>query len=590
MSPKFNSQNQNQVRNTKFIVACSLIAVLASACSAAPSSAPAAPAAAPAAEAPKAEQRPIVRSYDSNGAAPQATQAPAAEAPKPTESPKAEAAAPAAGAPAAAPRPITPQQEEAKPGQPRQIDNGRAPIEPTSVAPQPAPVDNTFRDYGVNPFVDAYRDHLSTFALDVDTASYAVSRNYINGGSLPPYEAVRAEEFINYFQQDYTPPTNGAFAIYADGAISPFHQDGTHLIRVGVQGYVVSERQRKPSVLTFVIDESGSMEQGARMEQVKQSLQMLVDRLGPDDSVAIVAFSDSARVVLNTTRGNDRNRILDAIYTLRPTNGTNTESGLRLGYDLANQFFRPEANNRLVLATDGVANQGVTDPEQILAGLGSWVRRDIYLTAIGFGQGNFNDDFLQRLADKGNGHYVYVDTIEEAHKQMVDNVVSTLQVIAKDAKVQVDFNGDVVQEYRLIGYEKRAIADADFRNDSVDAGEMGAGHNTTALYQVKLRANARGKIATVNLRWQDPDNGQVNEISGDIGTGDIAGDYTQASPRYQMNAVVAEFAEILRKSPYSTIGLGQLAREAQRMARLLPRDNDVQEFAQLVAQASRFAQ
>ena len=568
--------------NTRTLIAAfSLIAVFASAC--APAAAPAAPAAVPrAAEASKAEAPSnSSRSYD-KGAAPR-------QAPLATSAP----AAKAAQSDAAAPRPISPQpnKQEAKPGQPRQIDNGRAPVEPTSVAPQPAPVDNIFRDYGVNPFVDAQRDHLSTFALDVDTASYAVARSYINNnGSLPPYEAVRAEEFINYFQQDYAPPTNGAFAIYADGAISPFHRDGTHLIRIGVQGYVVPERQRKPSVLTFVIDESGSMEQGNRMGQVKESLNMLVDRLGPDDSVAIVAFSDNARVVLNATRGSDRNSILDAIYTLRPTNGTNTESGLRLGYDLANQFFRPEANNRIVLATDGVANQGVTDPEQILAGLGNWVRRDIYLTAIGFGQGNFNDDFLQRLADKGNGHYVYVDSMDEAHKQLVDNVVSTLQVIAKDAKVQVDFNGDVVQEYRLIGYEKRAIADADFRNDNVDAGEMGAGHNVTALYQVKLRPNAHGKIATVNLRWQDPDNGQITEMNGDISSGDIIADYTQASPRYQMNAVVAEFAEILRKSPYSTVGLSQLAREAQRMARLLPRDKDVQEFAQLVAQASRLTQ
>jgi len=566
-----------QPRTKTLIALFSLIAVFASAC------APARPAAAPAA--PAAPAATAARSYERAPADSNQTSssrgAPQAEAPK-AEAPSAGAAAPAA------PRPIT--QEEAKPGQPRQITNDRAPIEPTSVAPQPTPVDNTFRDYGVNPFVDTYRDHLSTFALDVDTASYAVARSYINQGSLPPYDAVRAEEFVNYFQQDYTPPTNGAFAIYADGAISPFHRDGTHLIRIGVQGYVVPERQRKPSVLTFVIDESGSMEQGNRMEQVKESLNMLVDRLGPDDSVTIVAFSDGARVVLNPTRGNQRDRILGAIYELRPTNGTNTESGLRLGYDLANQFFRPEANNRIVLATDGVANQGITDPEQILAGLGSWVRRDIYLTAIGFGQGNFNDDFLQRLADKGNGHYVYVDTMEEAHKQMVDNIVSTLQVIAKDAKVQVDFNGDVVQEYRLIGYEKRAIADSDFRNDSVDAGEMGAGHNTTALYQVKLRPNARGKIATVNLRWQDPDNGQVNEIAGDIGTGDIVGDYTQASPRYQMNAVVAEFAERLRQSPYSTATYGQLANEAQRVARLLPRDADLQEFAQLVRSASQMAQ
>ncbi len=224
------------------------------------------------------------------------------------------------------------------------------------------PFDNTFQNYGVNPFIDTYADHLSTFALDVDTASYTVARSYVNNGNIPPADAIRVEEFVNYFNQDYAAPPDVAFALYADGAPSPFQRDGTQIIRVGVQGYEVSEAERKPASLTFVIDISGSMAQDGRLELVKQSLQMLVDRLRPSDSVAIVVYGSDARVVLNPTSGEDRATILSAIYGLQPEGATNVEAGLRLGYNIANLAYRPDGINRVILCSDGVANVGATGP------------------------------------------------------------------------------------------------------------------------------------------------------------------------------------------------------------------------------------
>ena len=497
-----------------------------------------------------------------------------------------------------APRPINPggvvaADSSQQNGGPRPITNdpnSRIASEPTSVSqPQEPPKDETYRDYGVNPWVNTQQDHFSTFALDVDTASYSVMRRFVNEGNLPPYASVRAEEYINYFQQDYPVPSQEAtFGVYVDGALSPFQNDGTYILRVGVQGYTVPESQRKPANLVLVIDESGSMAEGGRLEVVKDSLTYLVNKLRPDDTVGIVTFSDDARVVLSPTPVRNRDRILDVIYALQPTNGTNTQSGLYLAYEMLSGNFRPEAVNRVVLATDGVANQGITDPEAILSSMGRYMREDIYLTAVGFGRGNFNDDFLQRLANKGDGTYAYVDTLDEARKIFSDNIVAALQPIAKDAKIQVDFNPDVVAAYRLIGYEDRAVADQDFRNDAVDAGELNAGHNATAIYAVKLRTNAEGrrKIGSVYLRWQDVNTKQVKELNGEVFTSDLAGSFQTASPRYQLNVVVAEFAEILRQSPYTTTPLRTLSQFAANVARQLPSDPDVQEFANLVQIAS----
>ena len=257
-------------------------------------------------------------------------------------------------------------------------------------APQP-PDAMYFDDYGVNPFVDAYEDHLSTFALDVDTASYSVARRYVNDGNIPPAEAIRVEEFINYFDPGFPTPPEVAFGIYADGARSPFHSNDQYILRFGVQGYEVAEHARKPASLTFVIDVSGSMDRENRLGLVKQSLQMLVDRLRSDDTVSIVVYGSEARVVVYPTRGNDRNTILNAIYSLRTEGSTNAEAGLQLGYQMAANAYRHNAINRVILCSDGVANVGQTGPDGIMNTIRGYVEEGITLTSVGFGMGNFNE-------------------------------------------------------------------------------------------------------------------------------------------------------------------------------------------------------
>jgi Ca-activated chloride channel family protein len=451
----------------------------------------------------------------------------------------------------------------------------------------PTPVDMFFQNYGVNPFTDAFEDHLSTFALDVDTASYTLARRYVEQGNLPPADAVRVEEFVNYFKQDYALPHDAAFGLYADGAPSPFQPEQI-VVRFGVQGYAVPDAQRKPASLTFVIDVSGSMAMENRLELVKRSLELLVERLRPTDTVAIVVYGSEARVVLNPTSAEDKGALLNAIYSLQTEGATNAEAGLKLGYQMAEWAYRPDAINRIILCSDGVANVGNTGPDAILNSIGDWARRGVTLTTIGFGMGNFNDVLMEQLADKGDGVYAYVDDLDEARKLFVDELTSTLQVIAYDAKVQVDFNPDTVRYYRLIGYENRAVADQDFRNDAVDAGEIGAGHTVTALYAIVLKPSAAGRLATMQMRWQDPDTRQVREINGNFNTWDIAPNFESASPRYQLAVTVAQYAEVLRRSPWAQAStLRQVSQYAARLAELLPGDPDVLEFAQLTARASQ---
>jgi Ca-activated chloride channel family protein len=445
-----------------------------------------------------------------------------------------------------------------------------------------------FENYGVNPFIDTYEDHLSTFALDVDTASYSVARRYISDGNVPPDSAIRVEEFINYFDPGYPTPPEIAFGIYADGAPSPFHHDGSHILRFGIQGHEVAEYARKPASLTFVIDVSGSMDWENRLWLVKQSLQMLVEKLRPDDTVSIVVYGSDARVVLFPTSGENRATILNAIYTLQTEGATNAEAGLRLGYQMAWQAFRPETINRVILCSDGVANVGNTGPDAILETIRGYVETGITLTSVGFGMGNFNDVLMEQLADNGNGNYAYVDDLDEAQKLFVEDLTSTLQAIALDAKIQVDFNRDVVAYYRLIGYENRDVADQDFRNDTVDAGEIGAGHSATALYAVTFRPNAEGRIATVQLRWEDPDTHKVTEINGNFNTWDLSQSFEQADPRYQLAVIVAQYADLLRHSPWAAgSSASHLVEHAYRLSSIFWDDPEVVEFASLVSRANQ---
>lgn len=526
-----------------------------------------------------------------SGCAPAATQAPPspiAMQPQAT-SPDRPRAVPTAVPPTAAPAREYPQFPAATaapaPTYAPQPGIPAAPYSPYNA--YPIPQDNYFQDYGINGFVDTRRDHLSTFAVDVDTASYTVARRYVQDGTLPPQDAVRVEEFVNFFDPGYQQPSGTAFAVYADGAPSPFHADGTTLLRIGIQGNQVPDWERKPASLTFVIDISGSMNMENRLGLVKQSLHVLVDRLRRTDTVGIVVYGSEARVVLGPTQVYNRNQINATIDSLHTEGATNVDAGLRLGYELAMKAFRPDANNRVILCSDGVANVGNTNPDSILEFVNGYISEGISLSTFGFGMGNFNDALLERLADKGNGMYAYVDTLDEAQRLFVENLSSTLTTIAKDAKVQVDFNPDVVRGYRLLGYENRAVADQNFRNDAVDAGEIGAGHHVVAIYAVHFKPEAQGRIATVQLRWADPQTSRVTEINGNLNTWDLASSFNQANPYYRLDVTVAQYAEILRGSPFAgSTSLYQLAQIASQLRYDIPENADVAEFADLVQRAA----
>ncbi len=491
--------------------------------------------------------------------------------------------------------PAAPTRIAAEPAQSNQAPAVEAPrpvatrvVEGLPTRPYPEP--NIFQDYGTNPEEDTAWDNLSTFGLDVDTASYAVARRQIMDGNLPPYSAVRVEEFVNYFQQDYPTPSGMAFGIYADGAPSPFYPRDEYLLRFGIQGQRASEFDRKPLNLVFVIDVSGSMNLENRLGLVKRSLELLVKRLDRYDTVGIVVYGSQARVVLEPTSGAEQRRIFNAINTLRSEGSTNAEDGLRLGFRMARTIYNSDASNRVILCSDGVANQGNVTVEGILASVGRDRLADIPLNTYGFGMGNYNDVLLEQLADQANGSYAYVDTLDEAQKLFVERLTTSLNTIARDAKVQVDFNLNVVESYRLLGYENRAIADQDFRNDAVDAGELGPGHSVTALYIVKLLPEAQGRVATVQLRWQDPDTNEVKEINGNCNTWDLASRFEDGSPRYQLDVLVAYYAGLLRQESWSSGATwNELVSSSRRISRVLTGDPDVREFADLVSRASQLA-
>jgi Ca-activated chloride channel family protein len=413
------------------------------------------------------------------------------------------------------------------------------------------PYDATFfENYGTNPFIDTEDDHLSTFALDVDTASYTVVRRFLRDGNWPDKDAVRVEEILNYFSWTYPDPEQGDFSISLEGAPSPFGGDKYWLIKIGVQGRHIAADERQDAVLTFVIDVSGSMGAENRLGLVQRSLRLLVNELRPTDRVAIVVYGSNARLALPPTSGRERDAILGAIDRLEPEGATNAAAGLQMAYDVASQAYREGGINRLILCSDGVANVGVTDANGILSTVEQFARRNIALSTVGFGMGNFNDVLMEQLADKGNGAYAYVDTLEAARRIFVESLTGTLQTIAKDAKMQVEFNPQVVSRYRLLGYENRDVADQDFRNDKVDAGEVGAGHSVTALYEIKFHDGApvNGEALVARIRYQKPETGEVIEQKSALTGRDFQARFEAASSEFQMAAAVAEYAEILRQS------------------------------------------
>ena len=442
--------------------------------------------------------------------------------------------------------------------------------------------DMYFEHYGVNPFIDTEDDSLSTFALDVDTGSYTIMRRYLGEGYLPDKDSVRVEEYLNAFDYGYTYPEEGTFALHLDGGPTPFTvNDNYQVVRIGVQGYDLDPAERKPAVLTFVIDVSGSMEMEGRLEAVKMALKALVNGLRPLDQVGIVAFSETAWVVLPTTPVGERIEIVNAIRGLYPIQSTNAEAGLRLGYQMAQDAFQPAAVNRIILCSDGVANTGMTSHDAIFNLIDREARSGISLTTIGVGMENYNDVLLEQLADQGDGMYAYIDSVEELERLFVDGLTGLLQTIAKDARIQVVFNPDTVSRYRLIGFENRAVDDDAFLDDSTDAGEIGAGHSVTALYEVKLVNGAQGEMARVSLRWLDPDSGLADMMEVSIAVEDLAGSFEDTNSSFQLAALVAAYAEILRESYWT---------QEQTLHNLLPWLAALEEDPSLGGQALDFMQ
>ncbi len=457
--------------------------------------------------------------------------------------------------------------------------------------PAATPYDGTtFQAPGINPFIDPDEDRVSTFALDVDTASYAIAQRFVADGFRPDPASVRVEEWINAFAQGYRSPDDATFAIVADGGPTPFTEPDEVLLRIGLKAREVSERARQEASLTFVIDTSGSMAREGRLELVKDALRLLVAGLDRTDTVSIVEFGDQGRVVLGPTPASRDREIVDAIDRLSPRGSTNLEAGLRLGYELARESMTENGIDRVVLASDGVANVGLTDPQGIL----ETIRRDaaagIELVSVGVGMGNYNDVLLEQLADQGDGFYAYVNGADEARRLFRDDLTGTLQTVALDARAQIEFEADAVAAYRLVGFENRAISDDDFTDPGVEAGAIGAGHAVTALYALRLREGVDGqdRLATIRLRWTDPDRGGTDELARDIRTSDLARSFAASDPYFRFDALVAASAEILRASPWTgRLTIASVATVADQESQRLPASDEVHGFLDLLAELAR---
>lgn len=423
-----------------------------------------------------------------------------------------------------------------------------------------------------NGVVSVTEEPVSTFGIDVDTASYSNMRRMLNRGVLPRKDAIRTEEMINYFDYDYPLPKEEGqhpFSVIHEVGPTPWNQH-THLLHIGLQGYKKQFDELPPSNLVFLIDVSGSMKAENKLPLVKKSLGLLLGRLRSVDMVSIVVYAGASGVVLKPTSGTDKITIQEALKVLEAGGSTNGGEGIELAYDLAQQSYVDGGINRVILATDGDFNVGMVDHNGLIDLVERKRDKGIFLTTLGYGAWNLNDHLMEQLADKGNGNYAYIDTLQEANKVLIEEVSSTLFTIAKDVKIQVEFNPSVVAEYRLIGYENRMLEREDFNNDSVDTGDMGAGHNVTALYEIALVGSEgqlfeelrygkkhdnvppdTDELAFVRLKYKSPDGDQnsrtLNEI---IRSSAIRKDIAQTSGNYRLSAAVAAFGEVLTGSQY----------------------------------------
>jgi Ca-activated chloride channel family protein len=435
-----------------------------------------------------------------------------------------------------------------------------------SIRPASEPLDReNYAHFDDNPVKRVLEHPVSTFSIDVDTGSYAVIRRMLNNGQLPRKDAVRSEELINYFSYEYpeTAQRSAPFAVHKEIAPTPWNAN-THLLHIGIKGFE-QDRSSLPSAnLVFLVDVSGSMQDANKLGLLKSSLKLLARQLRSEDTVAIVVYAGASGVVLEPTAGNNRAKIVTALDRLQAGGSTNGAAGIRLAYTLAEQSYIKGGINRVLLATDGDFNVGTVDLEQLKDLVEEKRKSGIALSTLGFGAGNYNDALMEQIADIGNGNYSYIDTLSEARKVLVDEMGSTMLTIAKDVKIQIEFNPALVAEYRLIGYENRALNREDFNNDKVDAGEIGAGHTVTALYEVALTGSAGLKmdalryqpeqqeyangneIAFLRLRYKAPESDRSQLLEWTIARDEMQTELSDTSTDFQFAAAVAAFGQMLR--------------------------------------------
>jgi Ca-activated chloride channel family protein len=427
-----------------------------------------------------------------------------------------------------------------------------------------------YEAFGENRFLSATKNPLSTFSLDVDAASYGNIRRLINQGELPPKDAVRVEEMINYFSYDYPQPTDGhPVRIITETALCPWNKQ-TQLVRIGVKAKEIPSETLPATNFVFLIDVSGSMLAANKLPLVKASMKLLVNNLRPKDRVAIVIYAGSAGEALSSTSGSDKQKIIEALENLHAGGSTAGSAGIQLAYNIAEKNMLKGGNNRVILCTDGDFNVGVSSNEGLESLIEQKRQSGIYLTVLGYGMGNYKDSKLQRLAQKGNGNHAYIDNLQEANKVLVNEFGSTMHTVAKDVKLQVEFNPHFVNAYRLIGYETRLLEEEDFNDDTKDAGELGAGHTVTALYEIvpvgvevpvgnvdKLKYQQQKtdsslpkfsdtkELLTVKLRYKEPN----EEISKKLEVPVLAANLTTSSD-FNFTMAVAMFGQLLRESDF----------------------------------------
>jgi Ca-activated chloride channel family protein len=428
-----------------------------------------------------------------------------------------------------------------------------------------------FTDIKSNPVKVTAEEPVSTFSIDVDTASYAFVRAALNNSTLPQKDAVRVEEMINYFPYDYAGPADRSEPFKTTASVFPAPWNPDHrLLHIGIKGFSLNGQEKPRSNLVFLIDTSGSMNEPNKLPLLQNAMKMLVETLGPEDTVSIVTYAGNAGTLLEPTKIKDKRKIIAALDSLSSEGSTAGAEGIRKAYQLAEQTFDKAGINRVILATDGDFNVGITDPEELKSFVERKRETGVYLSVLGFGMGNYNDELMQTLAQNGNGNAAFVDSINEARKVLVDEASSTLFPIAKDVKIQVEFNRATVSEYRLIGYETRLLNREDFNNDKVDAGEIGAGHTVTAIYEFVPKGSATGLVdelrydaakpaasagtgeyAFVKLRYKLPDSDTSKLIEVPVAASSEVKDLAAIPEEARFAAAVAAFGQLLRGGQYT---------------------------------------